>query len=236
MDDTIKEMLVEFLQIIVGPKSSSSQDYGAKIMYTEKILSQETMIKDVFQTKKDNNVMFNMRTQIIIRSQKRIKSTQKFQGKSNIPIQSALNNNDKLKISDDNISYSIINLGKLFWSINSGVIFNKVSSLPVVKVHKLLLDNSFAVELLENNDSFLRVVTNKDDVDIPQNIHVDIPSKNNNQELVPVKLSTKKVSNQIFNCDTVKYHVSTNNNDVGIPKKIKDVDIPKNIKGQYTSK
>ena len=47
-DDTIKEMLVEFFQIIVRAKSSLSQDYGAKIMYAGKIFSQETMIKDVF--------------------------------------------------------------------------------------------------------------------------------------------------------------------------------------------
>ena len=74
MDDTIKEMLVEFFQIIMGPKFSSSQDYGAKIMFAGKILSQEQMIKDVFQTKKDNNVMFNMRKQILTRSKKGIKS------------------------------------------------------------------------------------------------------------------------------------------------------------------
>ena len=39
MDDTIKEMLVGFLQIIVGPKFSSSQDYDAKIMFAGKMLS-----------------------------------------------------------------------------------------------------------------------------------------------------------------------------------------------------
>ena len=50
-------------------------------MYARKNLPQETIIKDVFQTKKDNNVIFNMRTQIKTRSKKRIKSTQKFQGK-----------------------------------------------------------------------------------------------------------------------------------------------------------
>ena len=48
MDDTIKEMLVEFLQITVREKSSSSQDYGAKIMYAGKIFPEETIIKDVF--------------------------------------------------------------------------------------------------------------------------------------------------------------------------------------------
>ena len=86
IDDTIKEILVEFLQIIVGAKFPPSQDYGAKIIYTGKILPQETIIKDVFQTKKDNNVIFIMRTQIKTHSKKRIKPTQKFQGKSIIPI------------------------------------------------------------------------------------------------------------------------------------------------------
>ena len=52
VDDIIKEMLAEFLQIIVGAKISSSQDYGAKIIYAGKIQPQETMIKDVVQTKK----------------------------------------------------------------------------------------------------------------------------------------------------------------------------------------
>ena len=33
MDDTIKEMLVEFLQIIVSSKILSSRDYGANIMF-----------------------------------------------------------------------------------------------------------------------------------------------------------------------------------------------------------
>ena len=78
MDDTIKEMLVEFFQIIVGAKFSSSQDYGAKIMYARQIFPQETIIKDVFQTKKDNNVIFNIRTQIKTRSKKRIKRLRNF--------------------------------------------------------------------------------------------------------------------------------------------------------------
>ena len=59
-------------------------------------------------------------------------------------------------------------------------------------------------------------------VDIPQNKDVDIPSKNNDQSSVHVKVPRNKVSNQL----SVKYHVSTNDKDVSIPKK-KDVDIPK---------
>ena len=33
VNDTIKEMFVEFLQIVVGLNILSSQDYGAKIMF-----------------------------------------------------------------------------------------------------------------------------------------------------------------------------------------------------------
>ena len=57
---------------------------------------------------------------------------------------------------------------------------------------------------------------------------MDIPSKNNNQPSVSVNVPPNKVSNRSFNSKTVKYHVSTNNKDVGIPNK-KDVDIPKEI-------
>ena len=49
-------------------------------------------------------------------------------------------------MSDDNISSSNINPGKQFWSINSDVISNKVSPLPVVNVHQCLLNNSFAIQ------------------------------------------------------------------------------------------
>ena len=53
---------------------------------------------------------------------------------------------------------------------------------------------------------------------------MEIHSKNNNQASVPVKVLLNKVYNQLFNNDTIKYHDSTNNKDVGIPNK-KDVDI-----------
>ena len=64
------EMIDDFLQIILGPKYWSSQDYGAQIMFSGKIFTQELMIKNVFQTKKDNNVWFNMSKQILTRSKK----------------------------------------------------------------------------------------------------------------------------------------------------------------------
>ena len=70
VEDTIKEMIDDFLQIILGSKYSSSQDYGAQIMFSGKILTQELRIKNLFQTKKDNNVWFNMPKQILTRSKK----------------------------------------------------------------------------------------------------------------------------------------------------------------------
>ena len=53
---------------------------------------------------------------------------------------------------------------------------------------------------------------------------MNIPSKNNNQSSVHVTVPRKKVSNQL----SVKDHISTNDNDVSIPKN-NDFDIPKNI-------
>lgn len=138
MDDTIKKILVEFLQITLRPKYLSSQDYGAQTMFGGKRLSQELMIKNVFQTKKDNNVFCNMPKEILTRSNKGIKSN--FQGKSIIPTQLASNNNDRLKMSDDNKSLSNTNPGKSFWS-NSDVVSKKITSLPVFKVHQCLRNN-----------------------------------------------------------------------------------------------
>ena len=64
---------------------------------------------------------------------------------------------------------------------------------------------------------------------MPQNINVNIPSNNNNQVSVPVKVHLNKESYQIFNSDTVNDYVSTTNNDIDISTKIKDVNIPQNI-------
>ena len=68
-------MLVEFLQIVLGVKFSSSQDYGAKIMFGGKMQPHETIIKDIFQTKKVNNVNFIIISQIKTRSVKSIKKS-----------------------------------------------------------------------------------------------------------------------------------------------------------------
>ena len=48
MDDTIKEILVEFLQIILGPKFSSSQDYGAKIIFAGRTKEEVSFKKSKF--------------------------------------------------------------------------------------------------------------------------------------------------------------------------------------------
>ena len=105
-------------------------------------------------------------------------------------------------MSDDNISSSNTIPGKSFWSINSDVISNKVPSLPVVAIPEYLLNNLFAVELLQNNNTGFnivndRTVTNQDAVDLPQRKDVNIPSKNDNQLSVHVAVPCKKVSNQL---------------------------------------
>ena len=91
-----------------------------------------------------------------------------------------------LKMSDNNVSSSNTVPWKSFWSIHSDVISKKVPSLPVVVIPNCLLNKLISVELLQNDDSFLnivndQVVTNKNEVDIPQNKDVDIPLTNNNQ-------------------------------------------------------
>ena len=58
---------------------------------------------------------------------------------------------------------------------------------------------------------------------------MNIPSNNNNQLSVSFKVHLNNKSNPVFNCDSVNEHVSPSNSDVGIPTKIKDIDIPQNI-------
>ena len=59
-DDSIKEMINDFLIVILGSKFSSSQDYGAKIIFSGKNQTHDLMIKNIFQIKEDNNAMFTM--------------------------------------------------------------------------------------------------------------------------------------------------------------------------------
>ena len=58
---------------------------------------------------------------------------------------------------------------------------------------------------------------------------MNILFNNNNQASVSDEVSLNKVTTRIFNSVTVDDHVSTSNNDVSIPIKIKDVDIPKKV-------
>ena len=71
---------------------------------------------------------------------------------------------------------------------------------------------------------------------MPQNKNLNIPSNNNNQLLVPVKVHLNKESNQIFNSDTANKNLSKTNNDIDISPKIKNVDIPQKYKCQHASK
>ena len=136
------------------------------------------------------------------------------------------------KNSDNNILSSKTIPGKYFWSIHSNIISNKVSSLPVFIILNCLINNSFADELLQNNDSFVNIVNDrvvsKKDVVILNNID----SKNDNNvslliPSVPVNVSTKTYS--------VKHRLLKNNKYFGIPNK-KVVGIPKKNRCRYTSK
>ena len=66
-------------------------------------------------------------------------------------------------------------------------------------------------------------------VNILQTKNVNIPSNNNNQLSVPVKVHFNKEFNPVFNCDSVNEYVSTSNSDIDIQKRIRDVNIPQNV-------
>ena len=135
-EDTIKEMINDFLIVILGSKFSSSQDYGAQIMFSEKKESHDVMIKHIFQTKKDNNVWFNM--------SKRPSSD--IQGKSIISRQLASNSNDIVKMSDNKNSLSNTNPGKSFWSTND-------VDIPQVNNVNIPIPNDGNMNLPSNNNN-----------------------------------------------------------------------------------
>ena len=78
VDDNIKEMLVEFLQIIVGANFLSSQDYATIIMFEGRMQPYSTIIKDFSKPKKGNILNFIMRSKIKTRSLKSIKKLRYF--------------------------------------------------------------------------------------------------------------------------------------------------------------
>ena len=113
---------------------------------------------------------------------------------------------------------------KIFLGYSFDVISNKITSLHIIKILKCLINNSFPVELLQNNYSFVNIVNDrivsKRDVDISNNILI---KNDNNVYLlipsVPLNISTKN--------DSIKHRLLTNNNkDVSIPNKT-IVGIPK---------
>ena len=99
-------------------------------------------------------------------------------------------------------------------------------NIPRNKVFNQLFNSDTVKDHVSTNNKDVSIPKQKDvdipkikDVNIPQNKVVNISSININQSLVHIKVSCKKLSNQIFNSDTVKDHVSTNNKVVSIPKK-----------------
>ena len=147
-EETIKEMINDFLIVILGSKFSSSQDYGAKIIFSGKKQTHDLMTKNIFQIKKDNNVMFTM--------SKRTLSD--IQGKSIFSRQSASNSNEIVKISDNKHSMTNMNTGKSFWSTD-------VVDIPQVNNVNIPISN-------DGNSTITK------DVVIPANININIPNKN----------------------------------------------------------
>ena len=106
------------------------------------------MIKNIFQIKKDNNVMFTM--------SKRTLSG--IQSKSIFSRQSASNSNEIVKISDNKHSMTNMNPGKSFWSTD-------VVDMPKVNNVNIPISN-------DGNSTITK------DTDIPAKININIPNKN----------------------------------------------------------
>ena len=60
-EDTVKDLIVSCLQLILGDKYSYSKDYNAYIIFQGVKITQLTVIINSFKTKKYNNVVFAMR-------------------------------------------------------------------------------------------------------------------------------------------------------------------------------
>ena len=63
-EDTVKELIVEFLKIILGKNCALSKDYDAKIIFQWTNQLPEINILTLFLKKKENNVMFALRQQL----------------------------------------------------------------------------------------------------------------------------------------------------------------------------
>ena len=57
-DDTITDMISQFLEIIVDPKCNPSNDYGAQIMYKGSVQTPDQVILPISSKKDDNTVLF----------------------------------------------------------------------------------------------------------------------------------------------------------------------------------
>ena len=107
-------------------------------------------------------------------------------------------------------------LGNTFWGIHSDIISNKLPFLPVFIILNCLINYSFAVELLQNNDSFVNIINDRAVSKEYVNISNTILSKSDNNvslliPLVPVNVSTQNIF--------VRHRLLTNIKDVGIPTK-----------------
>ena len=63
-EDTVKELIIEFLKIILGNKYSSSKDYDANKIFQGVNIRPEKEKVSLFSKKKDNSVMFLLRKQL----------------------------------------------------------------------------------------------------------------------------------------------------------------------------
>ena len=151
VNDTVKEMNVEFLIIILGDKYCVSKDYGVTIYFAGSLLPHNKPIKDVFQTKNGNNIMFVMPSQVKSRPMKRKRKKSVINGKLITLVNAEISIND----SDNKRDHYITS-----WQDSSDIISKKVFSTPVIIIPKCIKNNKFAVELLKNNDSFIQ--TNND--------------------------------------------------------------------------
>ena len=63
-ENTVKELIIEFLKIILGKKYSSSKDYDTNKIFQGVNIRPEKDKISLFSKKKDNSVMFLLRKQL----------------------------------------------------------------------------------------------------------------------------------------------------------------------------
>ena len=204
-DDTIKELINEFPIVILGSKFSSSEDYDVKIIFCGKNQAQDLRIKNIFQIKNDNNVMFTVSKRKLSGTMSKRKLSD-FQCKSIFPKQSASKCNDIVQISD-NKHYCVTNKNpeKSFWNTDDVV-------MPK--------DNNLNIPISNDVNS-----TIAKDVDVPTKSNIDIPTtddvvmpKDNNLNI--------PISNDV-NSTIAKNAVVPAKSNINIPNKNKNIIITK---------